>query len=140
MKGKQTALIVVTGIILMLVISCTEKTTEPKPTVATPTFSPPGGTYAEPQKVEILCATEGAFISYTTDGSPPKPTSELYSEPLLIDKATTIKAKAFKDRWEDSEPSIAVYQISDDDFFDYSISLTASPDTIYAGAYSGISA
>lgn len=39
--------------------------------VAMPAFSPSGGTYTEPQSVEISCATEGAEIHYTTDGSEP---------------------------------------------------------------------
>lgn len=115
MKGKQTALIAVTGIILLLIVSCSEKTTEPKPTVATPTFSLPEGTYTGPQEIEILCATEDARITYTTDESTPEPTSALYTEPLLIAEPTTLKARAFKDGWQDSEVKSAVYLITDAD-------------------------
>src|SRR6266536_6251721 len=39
--------------------------------VATPTFSPEGGFYLQAQSVTVSCATTGATIRYTTDGSQP---------------------------------------------------------------------
>ena len=62
--------------------------------VATPTFSPAGGTYYGPQTVTISCATEGAVIHYTLDGTTPDGTSAVYSEPLTISTTTTVKAVA----------------------------------------------
>jgi hypothetical protein len=41
------------------------------PTVATPTFSPPAGTYGSTQSVVISTVTGGASIVYTNDGSTP---------------------------------------------------------------------
>jgi Chitobiase/beta-hexosaminidase C-terminal domain len=41
------------------------------PTVATPVFTPGGGSYAVATNVAITCATGGALIYYTTNGSTP---------------------------------------------------------------------
>jgi hypothetical protein len=40
----------------------------PTPAVAAPTFNVPEGEYTEAQNIVITCATEGANISYSTDG------------------------------------------------------------------------
>src|SRR5438874_16261 len=39
--------------------------------VAAPTFSPPSGTYSQPQSIAVNDTTGGATIYYTTDGSTP---------------------------------------------------------------------
>ena len=41
--------------------------------------------------------SEGAEIRYTTDGSEPKRTSNLYQKPIYISKTTVVKAKLFLD-------------------------------------------
>lgn len=65
--------------------------------VATPEITPASGfVYAASQTVTITCATAGASIYYTTDGSIPTQNSTLYTEPFTIDSNVTIKAKAFK--------------------------------------------
>lgn len=66
------------------------------PLVATPTFSVPAGNYSEVQNVEILCATEGATIRYTLDGTNPTEESAEYTAALTITEPTTVKAKAYK--------------------------------------------
>lgn len=81
------------------------------PTVATPTFNPPGGSYSSPQSVTISCSTSGATIRYTTDGSNPTSSSPTYSNPISITSSTTIKAKAFKSGWNDSQVESASYNI-----------------------------
>jgi|GEM_PF-3447458 len=62
-------------------------------TVATPTFSPEGGTYTEAQSVTIACATSGATIEYSTDGT----NYSTYSEPITIAETTTLYARATLD-------------------------------------------
>ena len=59
-----------------------------------PTYSVASGIYAEAQKVGITCATAGAEIRYTLDGSVPTATSDLYTDSLLISATTTINAIA----------------------------------------------
>jgi uncharacterized repeat protein (TIGR02543 family) len=64
--------------------------------VATPTFTPPAGTYTSPQNVTISTTTPGATIRYTTDGSIPSPTvGTLYTVPVTISTTTTLKAIAY---------------------------------------------
>ena len=78
-------------------------------TVATPTFTPAEGTYYEPQSVSISCATDGATICYTTDGTEPTENSSQYSVPLNISETTTLKAKAFKSGYTPSLTATATY-------------------------------
>ena len=65
------------------------------PTVATPVFTPAAGYYEEAQNVTITCATEGATIYYTTDGTVPTNASTQYTEAIAVSHNTTIKAIAY---------------------------------------------
>jgi hypothetical protein len=74
-----------------------------QPVVATPAISPPGGPFAGVGSVSLLCATSGATLRYTLDGSTPGPGSAVYSgSSLYISQSTMVKAKAFKDGMIDS--------------------------------------
>ena len=81
------------------------------PVVATPTFSPEGGSYFEAQTVSIACTTEGATIHYTLDGSDPTESSPIYSSPLTIETTTTVKAFAVKEDYQPSAIATATYVI-----------------------------
>ncbi len=63
--------------------------------VAMPTFSVAGGEYTEAQSVEISCATAGAIIYYTFDGTEPTSASNKYSGAINVDKSMFIKAIAY---------------------------------------------
>ena len=89
----------------------TEGGNPPTPTVATPTFTPASGTYYEPQTVSIECATDGASIYFTLDGTDPDENSALYSAPLTIDATTTIKAIAIMEGYNNSAIAEANYTI-----------------------------
>ncbi len=83
------------------------------PKVAAPTFSPGGGTYSSVQSVTLTCATPGAGIRYTTNGTTPTATSgTVYSSPVSIGATTTLKAIAFKADMVDSNVSTASYTIN----------------------------
>ncbi|MBW6515772.1 MAG: chitobiase/beta-hexosaminidase C-terminal domain-containing protein [Candidatus Cloacimonetes bacterium] len=100
-------------IISLLVISCSEKTTEPENRVSTPEFDPPAGIYSPPLFVAITCETEGVIIRYTTDGSMPTSSSSRYTEPIEIITHTQLRAVAFKFGWKESFPGNAYYEIYD---------------------------
>jgi hypothetical protein len=69
-------------------------TTPPPGTVATPSFSPGGGSYTTAQSVTISDATSGATIHYTTNGSTPTASSATYSGAINVASTTTLEAIA----------------------------------------------
>ena len=80
----------------------TSTQTAPLLTVKTPKAAPNGGTFADTQSVTLTCATDGAAIHYTTDGSAPTASSTLYSAPLTLSATTTVRAVAVKAGMNDS--------------------------------------
>jgi len=76
--------------------SSTSSTTPPpaQQFVATPSIQPAGGTFSAAQSISITDATPGATIYFTTDGSAPTASSSVYSTPLSLNSAATIKAMA----------------------------------------------
>jgi len=80
----------------------------PPPQVATPTFSPASGSNV-PVNVTISCATAGASIYYTLDGSLPTQGSTLYSNAVNLASASTIRAVAFTNGWTPSVAAVAYY-------------------------------
>ncbi|WP_443071224.1 chitobiase/beta-hexosaminidase C-terminal domain-containing protein [Streptomyces sp. NBC_01476] len=87
-------------------------TTPPPGTVATPSFSPAGGTFTTAQSVTISDATSGAAIHYTLDGSTPTASSPTYSSALSIGATTTVKALATKSGSANSAVASATYTIN----------------------------
>jgi hypothetical protein len=82
-------------------------------TVATPTFSPAGGTYSTAQTVSISDSTGGATIHYTTDGSTPTASSTVYSSPIAVSSGTvTIQAIGILSGDNNSAVGSATYTIS----------------------------
>ena len=77
-------------------------------TVATPKL-PKEGEFSSRKTITITCATEGADIYYTTDGSKPSAASKLYTGSFTISATTTIKAIAIKDGMKDSKIASATY-------------------------------
>jgi len=79
--------------------------------VATPTFDKTKGRYFGNVTVTVSCATTGASVYYTTDGSEPKASSTQYNAPITLIKNTTLKAKAFKSGLPDSGVMAVKYAI-----------------------------
>lgn len=78
--------------------------------VATPTFTPPSGTsFSESLDVSITCATEGATIHYTTDGTAPTTASTQYAVALTLEGTTTLKALAAKSGMTNSAVGAATF-------------------------------
>ena len=83
-------------------------TAEPEK-VAAPVIAPSGGTFTDSQTVTITCATEGASIYYTTDGSTPSVSNTLYNAPITLTETTTLKAIAAKDGMAESTVATATF-------------------------------
>lgn len=64
------------------------------PQVATPTFSPNGGVVLITDPITIACATSGATIYYTTDGSTPTRASAVYTGAITVSSYSPVYIKA----------------------------------------------
>src|SRR5262249_29003667 len=81
-------------------------------TVATPVISPSGGSYSNSVPVAMQTATSGASIYYTTDGSAPTLSSNLYAGTVTLTNSATMKAKAFKSGANASAEASASFTIT----------------------------
>ncbi len=88
--------------------------TTPLPSnVAVPTFSPLPGTYNAAQSVTLSCATSGATIRFTTDGSNPTATSgTVYSSAIPVASTRTIKAIGVKSGMSNSAVASGLFTIN----------------------------
>ena len=82
-----------------------------KGTVAIPVFGVAPGAVNSGTSVIISCATEGARIYYTTDGTEPTASSKEYTTAITVTTAVTIKAIAVKEGMNDSAVASASYTI-----------------------------
>jgi hypothetical protein len=80
--------------------------------IATPVANPAAGAVVSGTGISLSTDTEGATIHYTTDGSDPSASSAVYSTPISIEGATTIKAIAVKDGMTASDTMTASYTIA----------------------------
>jgi hypothetical protein len=80
------------------------------PTAATPTFSPPPGTYNSAQTVTLSDATSGATIHCTTDGTTPTPSSPACTT-VNVAVTTAIKAIAAANGFNPSPVAVGQYTI-----------------------------
>ncbi|KAB4601485.1 hypothetical protein GA029_27615, partial [Bacteroides thetaiotaomicron] len=83
-------------------------------TVARPTAKPTSGMeLIKGDNVELSCATQGATIHYTTDGTEPTESSAKYTDAIVLNVVgeTTVKAIAYKDS-EASDVLTATYTVA----------------------------
>ena len=64
------------------------------PAVATPVITSADETVVGPQTISITCATEGADVYYTIDGTEPSASSTLYEGAFQLTASATVKAIA----------------------------------------------
>ena len=97
---------------------------------AAPTFEPAAGEVPFGTVVELNCATQGAAIHFTTDGTEPTAESEEYSwfSEIQVTEPMTVKAIAIKDGYR-SEVATAAYTVAPISAV-VSISSTMREDTV----------
>ncbi|WP_409367938.1 endonuclease [Lysinibacillus sp. 38-6] len=76
------------------------------------TASTPSGTVSAGTAITLSSATAGATIYYTTDGTEPTVESAIYSQPIIIDRTTTLKAIAVAEGLENSDVQTYSYTVS----------------------------
>lgn len=79
--------------------------------VKDPEFSTGSGQVEFGRKISLICATDGAEIYFTTDGSDPAVSGVKYENPIEITVPLTIKALAKKIGMKDSNTVSAQYSI-----------------------------
>jgi 6-phosphogluconolactonase (cycloisomerase 2 family) len=97
-------LLVLLSLTLIFGLASCPPTSTPESVVA-PSFDPPPNSYNRDQAVSLLCATQGASIHYTTDGTEPSASSPVFTAPITVggDGVTTkIRAIAIKEGLIDS--------------------------------------
>lgn len=82
------------------------------PTVSTPVIAPASGSYTNAVTVSITCATDGASIYYTTDGTTPSSSSSLYSGSFTLTANATVNAVAIKAGHTDSAVATASFIVT----------------------------
>lgn len=81
---------------------------------ATPVASPAAGEVASGTAVSLSCATNGAVIHYTTDGTTPNELSPIFEpdKPIVVTANVTIKAVAVAEGYDPSTVLTAAYTVA----------------------------
>ena len=81
--------------------------------VALPSISPGSETAYPTIYAQIVCATAGATIHYTTNGQDPTESSPVFTPGSFIpvNQSLTLKARAYKSGWNPSPVAFAVYTV-----------------------------
>jgi len=102
-------------------------------TVDMPVINPVAGNVFEATDVTITCATQGATIYYTLDGTTPDESSNLYTAPFTLNSTTTVKAIAVKAGFNNSNIATATYNFPVEvaNIAAFKAANTASNSTVY---------
>lgn len=105
--------IILTAAFLLLAIGTVLAHQQEPGRVATPEFSPAPGEIEESVNVTIRTSTPGAEIWYTLDGGDPEKGESMPYEkdPVLVEPGTTLKARAYRAGWRESEVATGVYLV-----------------------------
>ncbi|MGA9569862.1 MAG: chitobiase/beta-hexosaminidase C-terminal domain-containing protein [Candidatus Acidiferrales bacterium] len=83
-----------------------------EPQTAAPVMNPPAGSYEGSVSVTMSSATPNSTMYYTTDGTAPSTSSNLYSGPVTLTVTTTINAIAISSGAIQSTDSAAAYVVA----------------------------
>ena len=90
------------------------------PTVDTPIITPSGGSYTGSVSVTMSTTTNRASIYYTTDGTTPTQSSNLYAGTMTLTNSAVVNAKAFMSGYNPSSVASAAFTLAQ--AFDFSLS------------------
>ncbi|HPO26412.1 MAG TPA: chitobiase/beta-hexosaminidase C-terminal domain-containing protein [Petrotogaceae bacterium] len=105
---RKSIVLLVSIMLTLLLASCSK----PVPLkILNPVVTPAGGSYAVAQNVTVTCPTADVQIRYTLDGTEPTNLSDLYTAPINLPSSKTLKVKAFKSGWTDSDTVTHTYYL-----------------------------
>jgi hypothetical protein len=86
------------------------------PTVATPTITPPGGTFEGAVEVTLSTSTLGAALHYTLDGDDPTERDPLYTTPIALTAPldATLKVRGYRSGFLPSAVTAAAFVVDPD--------------------------
>ncbi len=82
-----------------------------EPIVAAPTIAPPGQIFTESVEVTISTVTSNAQIVFTTNGSDPLATGNIYTGPFIVNAEATVRAVATADGYRASQEATAQFTV-----------------------------
>jgi hypothetical protein len=95
--------------------------------LANPEVSVAAGKYSGEKTVTLQHSKQGVLIYFTLDGSEPTETSTKYSQPIVVTKSTTLKAKGFHENFLPSKTEVKTYLIVDREFSLPVVSVSMNP-------------
>ncbi len=98
-----------------------------------PDPSPPGGFHAAGIPVSLASSTPDAVVYYTTDGTEPTEESARYTEPLILDRTTVIRTRAFAEGYLPSAVATHTFLI-DETITLPVVSLTTDPANLWGSS------
>jgi len=82
-----------------------------QPITDKPILNPYGGAFDSPIEVSVMCPTRGASVAYTFDTGE-KPHWLLYSSPIEIDSTSTLRVRAIRYGYAESEEVAVPYTVN----------------------------
>lgn len=98
--------------------------------VALPVTSAAPGSYDTAQQITLSCATEGAVIYYTTDGTEPTQSSAQYTGVIPVGNTGMIRARAYKEGFIESAVTTAAFFIGEQHSLPI-VSIVTDPDNLW---------
>ena len=96
-----------------------------------PNFSIKAGRYASARQISLSHPSTGVEIRYTTNGSEPTSTSQLYTAPIPVNQTGSVKARAFLSGYLPSPTETHSYFINEHATTLPSISITTQPEYLW---------
>lgn len=97
-------------------------------------FSHPAGYYSGGLQLTLTSTSQSNKIRYTLDGSDPDSNSTAYTQPIQINKTTTVKARVFQNNIPCSKVAVQTYLV-EEHFTMPVVSLSTNPENLWNEDY-----
>jgi arylsulfatase A-like enzyme len=86
-----------------------------QPVTAAPTVSPAGRTFSAPVTVTLSVPTDGASIGFKLGTDTDDASWRLYTRPFVVSEPTTVRSKANRYGWAESDETLVTFAVSSPD-------------------------